>query len=331
MSNRIKFDCDILVIGAGPAGIAATVAAAEAGARVILVDDNPLPGGQIWRATLAESKTTGPQNGQATSWLRRLRVCAATQLYSTRVVAYLSHGLVLAENESNAVEINFHKAILATGARELMLPFPGWTLPNVFAPGGLQALVKSGLSVHGKRIVVAGSGPLLFAVAAFLKSKGAQVEGVFDQAPMQSMMRFAVSLFKRPSLIFAAFGYRLSFASSPFHCGWWPVSAAGTDRVRSVTMTNGNRMKTIECDMLACGFHLVPNTELQAALGCEVLNGKTTVDEWQRTSVNRVFSAGESTGIGGVDLALVEGQIAALAAAGQKTAIPDNYFKNAQR
>ncbi len=312
-------DCDVLIIGAGPAGIAATVTAAEGGARVVLVDDNPLPGGQIWRAALVESKRNVWQNAEAVSWLERLRDCGATQLYATRVVARLTDCAVLAEDENAAAEITFRKVILATGARELLLPFPGWTLPNVFAPGGLQALVKSGLSVRAKRIVIAGTGPLLFAVASFLQSKGAEVEGVFDQAPLQHMVQFAASLLRRPSMITAAIRYRSSFASSPLHFGWWPVSAEGTDRIRSVTMTNGSRTKTIECDMLACGFHLIPNLELQAAFGCKICDGRTIVDELQRTSIDGVFSVGESTGIGGLDLALIEGQIAGLAAVSKET------------
>jgi NADPH-dependent 2,4-dienoyl-CoA reductase/sulfur reductase-like enzyme len=210
-----------------------------------------------------------------------------------------------------------------------MLPFPGWTLPNVFAPGGLQALVKSGLSVHEKRIVVAGTGPLLFAVASFLKSKGAQIEAVFDQAPLLRMARFATSLFNRPSMIAAAIRYRTSFSGSPFHCGWWPISAKGENSVHSVTMTNGARTKTIECDILACGFHLIPNTESQSTFGCNILNGKTCVDEWQRTSVDGVFSVGESTGLGGLDLALIEGQVAGLFAAGKNAAAKKLFPKRA--
>lgn len=115
-------------------------------------------------------------------------------------------------------------------------------------------------------------------------------------------------------MFLAALSYGASLRGSTFRCGWWPVSAQGIDRLQSVTMTNGTRVKTIECDMLACGFHLVPNTELQSAFGCALSEGKVQVDEWQRTSADGVFSVGESTGIGGLDLALVEGQIAGLAA-----------------
>ncbi len=318
MSKRMPLDCDVLVVGAGPAGIAACVSAAESGSRVILIDDNPLPGGQIWRASIEDPANPKSHDSQAASWLSRLQACSAQQLLSTRVVARLGENCVLAENESSSFEITFRHAILATGARELVLPFPGWTLPNVFAPGGLQALVKSGLPVRGKRIVVAGTGPLLLAVAAFFKSKGARIEGIYDQAPWQRIIPFAADLIKRPSLLVSALVYRTSLLSSPLRYGWWPVSATGEHALRSVTLTNGIRTKTIPCDMLACGFHLIPNTELQSAFGCNLVDGKAIVDEDQRTSASGVFSVGESAGVGGLDLALLEGQIAGFTASGKQ-------------
>ena len=317
MSRRVELTCDVLVVGAGPAGIAACVSAAKSGARVILVDDNPLPGGQVWRAATNETPRSGSSNRDAALWIGRIRECGATLLSSTRVVARLSDELVIAENEREAIEISFGSAVLATGARELVLPFPGWTLPNVFAAGGLQALVKSGYSVQGKTIVVAGTGPLLLAVAGFLKSKGARIEGVYEQCSWNRMIRFGASVLIRPAMLWSALGYGANLRGSVFHCGWWPVSAQGDECVNSITVTNGNQAKTIECDLVACGFHLIPNTELQSAFGCKLTDGKVQVDEWQRTSVDRVFSVGETTGIGGLDLALVEGQIAGLAATGK--------------
>jgi NADPH-dependent 2,4-dienoyl-CoA reductase/sulfur reductase-like enzyme len=318
MTRRTELNCDVLVIGAGPAGIAACVSAAKSGAKAILVDDNPFPGGQIWRATTDEPAQHVSSSRDAALWLRRLRECGATLLSSTRVVARLSEELVLAENENEAIEITFHSAILATGARELVLPFPGWTLPNVFAAGGLQALVKSGFSVEGKRIVVAGTGPLLLAVAAFLKSKGARIQGVYEQSSWSQMIRFTASVLKRRNMLWSALGYGAGLRNSPLRCGWWPLSAEGDDCVGSITFTNGAKSKTVDCDLVACGFHLVPNTELPSAFGCMLDHGKVKVDEWQQTSADRVFTVGESTGIGGLELALVEGQIAGLAATGNK-------------
>ena len=306
--------CDVLVIGGGPAGIAACVSAAKAGARVILVDDNPLPGGQIWRAAESEAAHAG----DADLWLQRLRGSGAEVLSSTRVVALLAERTALAESDSEAVEISFSSAILATGARELVLPFPGWTLPNVFAAGGLQALVKSGLPVEGKRIVVAGTGPLLLAVAAYLKSRGARIEGVFEQSPWSRIIGFGASLVSRPSMLWAAARYGSAIGAGNFHCGWWPISAEGAGVVQSLAVTDGTSTRTVACDLVACGFHLVPNIELQSVFGCAIANDKVRVDEWQATTVDQVYSAGESTGIGGLELALVEGQIAGFAAVGKK-------------
>jgi NADPH-dependent 2,4-dienoyl-CoA reductase/sulfur reductase-like enzyme len=311
---RTELSCDVLVIGGGPAGIAACVSAAKTGARVILVDDNPLPGGQIWRA----AETEAVQPGNAGLWLRRLRGSGAEVLSCTRVVALLAQHTALAESDSAAIEINFGSAILATGARELLLPFPGWTLPNVFAAGGLQALVKSGLAVEDKRIVVAGTGPLLLAVAAYLKSKGARIEGVFEQSPLSRVVGFGASLVKRPSMLWAAAHYGSAIGAGNFHCGWWPISAEGIGEVRSLTVTDGTRRRTLPCDMVACGFHLVPNTELQSVFGCAIADDRVRVNEWQATSIDHVYSVGESTGVGGLELALVEGQIAGFAVSGKK-------------
>ena len=98
--------------------------------------------------------------------------------------------------------------------------------------------------------------------------------------------------------------------------GWWPVEARGNGKLEEVVISKGRvqRTKTFSCDFLACGFHLVPNTELAELLGCHVRNGLVQVDDFQQTSVTGVFCAGEPTGIGGLELALIEGQIAGFAA-----------------
>lgn len=314
MTSERALSCDILVIGAGPAGIAAAVTAAERGANVAIVDDNPLPGGQIWRAKAGETIEQRAAGSIGDRWLRRLAISGARLLGSTRVVACLNERSVLAESDDGSIEVSFRQVILANGARELLLPFPGWTLPNVFAAGGLQALVKSGFFVEGKRIVVAGTGPLLFAVAAFLKSRGAVIVGVYEQTGRRRMTSFAASMLARPRILKEAGRYMLQLIGVPSHFGWWPVSAQGDTAVTALTLTNGSRRVTVACDLVACGFHLVPNTELQSAFGCRLEHGKTSVDTSQRTSVENVFSVGEATGIGGLDLALAEGQLAALVA-----------------
>jgi NADPH-dependent 2,4-dienoyl-CoA reductase/sulfur reductase-like enzyme len=160
MTERLSFD--VLVVGAGPAGLAAACAAAECGARVGLVDDNPVQGGQIWRGVLA-----GTGYRLTATWLETIRQPNVRWLGSTSVVAAPGDHLLVAASGDRDYQLRYDRLVLATGARELFLPFPGWTLPNVLGAGGLQAMMKMGLPVHGKRVIVAGSGPLLLAVAAY--------------------------------------------------------------------------------------------------------------------------------------------------------------------
>jgi NADPH-dependent 2,4-dienoyl-CoA reductase/sulfur reductase-like enzyme len=302
---------DVLIIGAGPAGLAAAVAASGEGRTVGLVDDNPQLGGQIWRADRSK------RSSEVAGFLDRFGSADVELLPGTRVVGLAKPGTLLAESAGRLIELSYHSLILSTGARELFLPFPGWTLPNVMGAGGLQALVKSGLPIQGKTVVVAGSGPLLLAVAAHLKKKGAILKGIFEQAPLSKLVGFGLGLWSEPSKISQAIDLRWQIGAVRYRAGCWPVEAIGDELLRAVKLTNGRKTWTVDCDYLACGFGLVPNLELPAILGCEIGKTGTIVDEWQQSTVPNVFCAGEATGIGGLDLAMLEGTIAGHAASGQ--------------
>jgi NADPH-dependent 2,4-dienoyl-CoA reductase/sulfur reductase-like enzyme len=181
--------------------------------------------------------------------------------------------------------------------------------------GGLQAMVKSGLPVRGKRVVVAGTGPLLLAVAAYLRRHGAQIPIVCEQASWLNLARFGMALFRSPRKLSEAFQLKNKLAGVPFAVNTWPVAADGREILKSVTISRSGHREQIACDYLACGFHLVPNVELPVLLGCKLHHGVVQVDDLQRTSVENVFCAGEPTGIGGLESSLIEGQIAGLAAA----------------
>jgi NADPH-dependent 2,4-dienoyl-CoA reductase/sulfur reductase-like enzyme len=220
----------------------------------------------------------------------------------------------MAETGRGVVELGFNNLILATGARERFLPFPGWTLPNVMGAGGLQALVKTGLKISGKKIAIAGSGPLLLAVAAYLRDHGANVLLIAEQASTLRLARFGTSLFaSRKATQARELQKRLKGVK--YLTGCWPIAAHGDQKLTSVTFQRGSKRWRVECDYLACGFHLVPNLELAELLGCKIENGAVSVDELQQTSVPHVYAAGEATGIGGLELSLVEGEIAGLAVA----------------
>jgi D-hydroxyproline dehydrogenase subunit alpha len=301
---------EILVIGGGPAGLAAAAHASECGGRVGIVDDNGALGGQIWRGQ-SDAGSAGSK------WTERLRSSGAAVLCG-RVFHQPEPLVLLAESDGGVDELQYEKLILATGARERFLPFPGWTLPNVMGAGGLQAMVKCGLPVRGKRIVVAGTGPLLLAVAAYLRQHGAEIPIICEQASWPSLARFSAALIKHPGRIAQALQLKRQLSDVTFRANSWPVAANGTRELETVTISRHRKMEIIPCDYLACGFHLVPNIELPLLLGCQIQKGCVRVDEFQRTTVENVFCAGEPTGIAGVELALVEGEIAGFTAAGRE-------------
>jgi len=304
---------DIAVIGAGPAGLEAARVAVEAGARVALIDDNPRPGGQIWRQ--------GPNAAPSASlrdWLRATGPSTNLDVMNaTKVAAALDDKHLLLERDGAPALIAYSKLLLATGARERVLPFEGWTLPGVTGAGGLQALVKGGMPVRGERIVVAGSGPLLLAVADTAQRHGADVRAVIEQAPLARVASFVASLSATPSKLAQAVSLARAVGVSRYRAGSVVVKAHGAGRMEAVTVRTRSGDKTIEADRVACGYGLVPNATLALALGCVIDgNGAISVDEHQRTSLPDVFAAGECTGIGGMELARVEGACAALAALG---------------
>lgn len=307
-----SLSCDVLIAGAGPAGIAAACAASAAGRSVAVVDDNPRPGGQIWRGP--DARAAFPQAAQ---WLDRFERARPRVLSGTHIIGQPEPGVLLAESPAEAIELRFGKLILATGARERFLPFPGWTLPNVMGAGGLQALVKGGLPVAGKRVIVAGTGPLLPAVAAYLKRHGAAIPLIAEQAPWSRIARFALAAARDRGKRRQSYELKRDLAGVRYLPGCWPVSAEGRAALEAVVLRRGGRTWREPCDYLACGFGLVPNLELPALIGCALRDGAVIVDQWQATSIADVYCCGEPTGVGGVDLALAEGEIAGHASAGR--------------
>jgi D-hydroxyproline dehydrogenase subunit alpha len=309
---------EVVVVGAGPAGMAAAVAAAHAGRRVTVLDAGLGPGGQIWR-----HMPNTPPPRDARPWVDRLHASGATLLFNASAVDIRREGsgfAILAESGTAPCRVEAERVVLATGARERFLPFAGWTLPGVMGIGGAQALLKAGTDVAGKRVVVAGTGPLILPVAASLAKAGARVLLVAEQAERAAVARFAATLWRRPALLVQAARYRAAFARTPYATGTWVTRAEGAGRVQRVAVTGGRGERVLDCDLLAVGYGLVPGTELARLAGCAVTGGAVVVDARQETSVAGIHCAGEPTGIGGADLAVVEGRIAGMAAAGRADA-----------
>ncbi|WP_415831212.1 FAD-dependent oxidoreductase, partial [Deinococcus frigens] len=235
-----------------------------------------------------------------------------------------SHTLTVSA-EAGLSHIHAARVILATGATERFLPFDGWTLPGVVGAGGLQAMSKGGLDLRGVRVVVAGSGPLLLAVAAGLRQKGARVLAVAEQAGLPGVAAFGVAAARLPGKAREALELAAGLRGIPYWTDAALVRANGDGQLQSVTLRRGRREITLACDFLAVGFGLVPETRVAALLGCPVTDaGAVNVNAWQATGVSGIYAAGEVCGIGGVDGALLEGLVAGCAASGQIERLHDS-------
>lgn len=309
---------NVVIVGAGPAGLAAAWSASQSNANVTLIDQADRAGGQIWRG----GKNYAPKRYQ------HLFAQQTTLHYrkQTHVLGANEQQLYLATPQGPQ-QLRYDRLILANGARELFLPFPGWTLPKVVGVGGLQALVKGGLPIAGKTVVVAGSGPLLIAVASQLKQRGAIIKAVVEQAPIAQLLGFGRSLVGHPTKMLQAAQSMQALVKTPFYVNTWITAAEGEGAVQAVQLSNGQR---IDCDYLACSWGLIANTELAQQLGCHLEQGFVQVDRSQHTSRDHVYAVGELTGIGGEAKAVIEGQIAGFVATGKYQAASQLAQQQAQ-
>ena len=308
---------NVIVIGGGPAGMAAALSAADHGARVTVIENRGSLGGQYWRS--ADGEPITGKDGSRGESLRRevlhhpnIKVRTLTSVWN----ATNRDGVttVRVTSGSSEEELQCDRLIVATGAHDRVLPFPGWTLPGVMTAGGIQALLKGQGVLAGKRVVLAGTGPFLLSVAAGLVDAGAKVTIV----EANSMLRWAKHpwvLLTNPSKIKDAIYYRRKIRG---------VKVL-RNQVREVIKSPEGlqvqlRNRTLSADVLGVGYGFTPDLSVLLALGAKttINDGNLVVDSdtRQMASTPNVFVAGEVTGIGGVEASLIEGQIAGLAAVG---------------
>ncbi|MGP3932667.1 FAD-dependent oxidoreductase [Nonomuraea sp. KM88] len=325
---------DLVVIGGGPAGVAGALTAARAGLRVALVDSGARLGGQYFRHSAVPGAEPGLgrflRQGRALGeradvLLRHQAWSAAREPDGTLVVHCVTRSSPAQDGREAElpVALRARRLLIATGAHDRPLPFPGWDLPGVLTAGGAQALLKGSGVVAGRRIVVSGTGPFLLPVAVGLAGAGARVLGVFEAGS-------GLGLARRPLLALDKAGEAARYAVGlarhrvPYRTRQAVVAAHGEREVEAVTVArldegwNILATRVVECDTVAAGYGFVPQIELGTQLGCRTrhdVDGSPvlTVDAAQRTTVPGVWAAGEPTGVGGWRLSELEGRIAGLA------------------
>ncbi|KZB88657.1 NAD(P)/FAD-dependent oxidoreductase [Amycolatopsis regifaucium] len=332
----------VVIVGAGPAGLAAAEHALRAGARVTVLDQADAPGGQYHR-TLPEAYAARHPDRVQHGWAgfdRRRRVLTHPRCRwwpGATVWAFdrVEHRLHVLRGQPDGsgrrrLALEPDALILATGAHDRTLPFPGWELPGVYTAGAAQALAKGERVAIGERVLVAGAGPFLLPVAESLLGVGAEVVAVLEANPFATVRK---GWSARPWQLAAHTGkagelarYALTLARHrvPYRLGRAVIEARGAGKVREVVTAKvradwsvvAGTERTYEVDAVCVGHGFVPQPELAVAAGCVLDGGFVRVDGEQRTTVDGVFAAGEITGIGGAVTAAAEGAVAGCVAAG---------------
>lgn len=324
---------DVGIVGAGPAGMAAATRLAEAGLSVVVLDEGTRPGGQIFRQLPPGLQNDGvmaePPSHDHGHHLIEAFEARQVQYVAGATVWDAQPGALWFEHEGESKLLRCQRMLLAPGAYDRCVPFPGWTLPGVMTAGALQVMVRGFGVVPGKRALVVGSGPLLLPTVTSLLGAGVEVVAALEaSSPWRSLRAFpgiAWNAARRREAFW--YGKQLLRSRVRLRWGWTVFACEGDGRVQRAVIgkvDGSGRPKrgterTIEVDVVGAGFGLVPSVELGLRLGAAShwLGARgghcLVVDDEQRTSVEGVFAAGEICGVGGAECATVEGELAAAA------------------
>ena len=315
----------IAIIGAGPAGLAAAKVIAESNTEVIVLDSAPRPGGQYWRH---RNEVQGYRSHRASDYF--------DSVLSSKNVTYIQGAQVWsAIYSADSITLNYlhsgvektltvEKLILTTGAYDRSIPFTGWELPGSMTPGAAQALLKGHGVIAGKKILISGTGPFLLPVAVGLAEAGAEVLGIVEAHSPLRWLRSPLALVLNPQKALELLYYlrKIRKYSLKVYFGRAIIGFSGSTATLSKVKSNlesKGAATQIQCDVVASGWGFNPDVTLGGILGCDQRVDRDgsvifSVDREQRSTVPNIWIAGEATGIGGADLALAEGKIAARSA-----------------
>lgn len=329
----------VVILGAGPSGMSCARRLLEGGRTVVLIDDNAQTGGQYFRqlprsySAVAGAKLLRDRERylalQGGLSHPNLRYLPRTTAWSFPAPLTVSYG-----NSEESGRIEASDIVIATGAQERSMPFPGWTLPGVISAGGCLNLAKAhGLVPEGK-VVVAGNGPLVLVAAATMAYAGAHVTHVVEAQTSLKLTTAALSgALLAPKILKTAIKYRAQILKSraAYKAGWMVCEAHGKTELEAVTLApvgaEGRpmleRSRRVEADLLVLGYGILPGSEAARLIGCEMMQAPDLGglvpkrNAKLQTSLPHVYAIGDGAGIGGVETALLEGEIAAASILGK--------------
>jgi len=321
--NRV----DLLIVGAGPAGMSAAVAACGRGLEVLVVDDQPAPGGQIWRGiemTARHDDILGSAYAEGRLVAEAFRASGAIHQEGTQLWRIEPGFRAFISRDGQASVVQAGAVLLATGAQERPTPFAGWTLPGVLTVGAAQIMLKTAGQIPSGPVWIAGSGPLPLLYAVQLLRAGGHIAGYLDTTPpgrWLKALRHLPRALRASADLLKGLGWKATLRKSgvPYVRAVTNVEAIGGERIEALRYRTGSgAVTTVDAGLLLVHEGVVPGIHPVLSLGCDIVwnpaqdSFAPVVDEWGETSRENLFVAGDGAGIGGARAACLRGELAAV-------------------